>query len=62
MSLGEFALCTHAQSGDFLNLENVSITAICLENVTALTKDSGGPKSLRTCFGDVSVDMCSMKT
>ena len=59
MSLEEFALCTHAQSGNFLNLENVSKTAIYLGNVSVLTKDSNGPKSLRTCFWTVSVDKCS---
>ena len=59
MSPGKFALCTHARSGNFLNLENVSITAICLGNVPVLTKDSNGPKLLRTCFRNVRVDRCS---
>ena len=38
MFLGEHALCGHAQSGNSLNLENISIIAICSGNVPMLTK------------------------
>ena len=57
MSLGEFALYKHAQSGNFLNLENVSIIAICSGNVPVLTKDSTRPKSFRTFLLNVGVSM-----
>ena len=55
MSLGELALCKHAQSGNFINLENISIIAICSGNVSVLTEDSYRPKSLRICFRNVCV-------
>ena len=38
MSLGEFALCGHAQSGNILNLETILIITICSGNVPMLTK------------------------
>ena len=50
MSLGQFTLCNHAQSENFLNLVNISIIAICSGNVPVLTKGSNGPKSLSACF------------
>ena len=59
MSLGECALCKHAQSGNFLNLENISIIAICSGNVPVLTKDSNGPKSLHTFLGNVGLFVLS---
>ena len=40
MSLEEFALCGHAQSGNILNLENISIIAIYSGNVPMLTKEA----------------------
>ena len=50
MSLGELALSKHAQSRNDLNLENISVIAICSGNVPIFTKDSIGPKSPRTRF------------
>ena len=38
MSLGEHALCGHAQSGNILNLENISMIAIYSGNVPMLIK------------------------
>ena len=38
MDLGEFALGEHAQSGNILNLENISIIVNCSGNVPMLTK------------------------
>ena len=63
MSLGQFALCEHAQSGNFLNLENISIIAICSGNVPVLTKDSNGLNHSEHVFGmlvfQCPVDRCS---
>ena len=50
MSLGEIAICKYVQSRNFLNLEHISIIAICSANVPVLTKDSNRPKSLSTFF------------
>ena len=38
MSLGEITLCEHAQSGNILNLESISVIAICSGNVPMLKK------------------------
>ena len=57
MSLGKFVHCKHAQPGDILNLENISIIAICSGSVSVLIKDSNGPKSLRTWFLNYGVSM-----
>ena len=63
MSLGQFTLCKHAQSGNFLNLVNISIIAICSGNVPVLTKGSNEPKSLSACLFlmvfQSPVDRCS---
>ena len=59
MSLGEYALCKHAQSVTILNLENISITAICSGNVPALTKDNHSvPVSGKLVF-QCPVNRCS---
>ena len=38
MSHGELALRKHAQSRNDINLENISVIAICSRNVSILTK------------------------